>query len=600
MKLITAALVFACALILTASASAVEFGANDDRGRYAADGGAAFFGQMASAGLKQNVMTVRFLPSAPLTIPGKEYLDVAVPTAVAAGVAPVFAVYPYPPSDIQAGAASPVAFAAWLDALARTYPQVRTFIVGNEPNLNSFWRPQGNGKGRIVAAASFGRFLAAGYDALKTVSPGITVLGIGLSPRGDDAPRAAGKTSPVHFLSALGAWYRASGRRKPLMDGLSYHPYPNPSNFRVPFSFAYGWPSASVQELGRIKQAVWDAFHGTAQRTTKNGLRLYLDEVGWQVDTSALRGYSGAENVAVTSEASQAAIYAELVRYVACDPDIAQVNFFGYYDELDRGGWQSALRRADGSARAANTAVRKAIAATGGRCRRRAALVATRPRRRRRGRVVRLPVEAVGPDAPRLGFPGDRARGCDLPRRHLRERHEAGRDGAEARGRDRGGAQGVGHHQVPLRAVDLVPGRTARTRLVRVRDPDAGEAERRTRHCIRVEAVSGRKGIDTAVSLRPLTANMCSCIMANTCSVVFFFSSRSRSSSGPHSHARRMPPVLTSATSCSRPTPSGRSRPGGTPIRGKASTSSGSGTGSRARRSCPGRCSCCRSRPHQT
>ena len=39
------------------------------------------------------------------------------------------------------------------------------------------------------------------------------------------------------------------------------------------------------------------------------------------------------------------------------------MNFFGYYDERDRGGWQSALRRADGSERPANAAVATAIAA---------------------------------------------------------------------------------------------------------------------------------------------------------------------------------------------------------------------------------------------
>ncbi len=70
------------------------------------------------------------------------------------------------------------------------------------------------------------------------------------------------------------------------MDGFSFHPYPNPSDFTVPFTFTYGWPNASVLDLARIKQALWDAFNGTAQPTTVEGLKLYLDEVGWQVDTS--------------------------------------------------------------------------------------------------------------------------------------------------------------------------------------------------------------------------------------------------------------------------------------------------------------------------
>jgi hypothetical protein len=362
LKKLIAACALVCALTFTTTASAVEFGANDDTGKYAADGGATFFAQMKASGLTQNVMTVRWTPGS-AEIPDRSFLDRAVPAAVAAGIQPVFAVYPYPPSAIEAGAADPAAFGAWVGAVADAFPQVTTFIVGNEPNLNTFWRPQGDGAGKVLSGASFGPFLAAGYDALKSRSTGITVLGVGSSPRGDRAPHAAGKTSPVHFLDSLGDWYRASGRPAPLMDGFSYHPYPNPSDFTVPFSFTYGWPNASVQELARIKQALWDAFEGTKQRTTVDGLKLYLDEVGWQVDTSSNGAYDGSENVKVTSEETQAAIYADLVRHVACDPDVAQLNFFGYYDERNRAGWQSALRRVDGSERPANAAVASAIAA---------------------------------------------------------------------------------------------------------------------------------------------------------------------------------------------------------------------------------------------
>ena len=99
---------------------------------------------MAAAGLKQNVMTVRWKPSDPLNIPDRAALDVAVPNAIAAGIEVVFAVYPYPPSELEVGGVSHLAFAAWLDQLARAYPQVTTYIVGNEPNLNTFWRPQGS------------------------------------------------------------------------------------------------------------------------------------------------------------------------------------------------------------------------------------------------------------------------------------------------------------------------------------------------------------------------------------------------------------------------------------------------------------------------
>jgi hypothetical protein len=372
----------------SAPAWAVDFGANDDTGKFAEDGGAVFFPQMAAAGLKQNVMTVRWMPGT-TAIPDVEDLDRSVPIAVASGIEVAFAVYPYPPSAIESGLAKPADFAAWVDALARRYPDVTTYIVGNEPNINTFWRAQGNGRGAVYSGAQFGRFLAAGYDALKAVSADITVLGVGSSPRGDRAPGWAGKSSPVHFLKSLGDWYRASGRTLPLMDGFSFHPYPNPSDFTVPFTYTYGWPNAGVQELARIKQALWDAFNGTPQKTTLEGLKLYLDEVGWQVDTSRASLYTGLENVKVTSEAVQASIYDQLVRYVVCDPDVAQVNFFGYYDERDRGGWQSALRRLDGTERPSHAAVTAAIETTGGTCQ--GPLRWWQPQRRPLGAAVSFP-----------------------------------------------------------------------------------------------------------------------------------------------------------------------------------------------------------------
>ena len=178
------------------------------------------------------------------------------------------------------------------------------------------------------------------------------MVGVGLSPRGNDRPLARSNvsTSPVRFLAALGRWYRASGRERPLMDGFSFHPYPNVAT--DPLARGYPWPNAGFVNLDRVKQALWDAFAGTAQPTTVDGLRLYLDEVGWQVDTTGLEGYSGGENVAVTSERTQAAIYGELVRRAGCDPDIAQVNIFGFRDDSLAHGLpgRAASRRRDAAA----------------------------------------------------------------------------------------------------------------------------------------------------------------------------------------------------------------------------------------------------------
>ena len=359
-RLGAAVAVVGCGLALTGSAAAGTVGANDDTGKYAADAGASFYAEMAALGLRQTVVTVRWLPSDPLALRERPLLDLTVAAARTAGLDVVFATYPYPPREVEAGLARPEAFGGWLSELAQRYPEVRQFVVGNEPNQPAFWRPQ-FATGRQLSARAFGPFLAAGYDALKAVDPAIDVVGVGLSPRGNDRPNAKSNisTSPVRFLAALGAWYRSSGRDLPLMDGLSFHPYPNRAT--DPLSRGYLWPNAGFVNLDRIKQAVWDAFAGTAQPTTLDGLRLYLDEVGWQVDTTGLEGYSGAENVEVTDEETQAAVYGELLRRAACDPDIAQINVFGFRDDVLRTGFQAALYRADGTARPAAFAVRSAI-----------------------------------------------------------------------------------------------------------------------------------------------------------------------------------------------------------------------------------------------
>ena len=166
----------------------------------------------------------------------------------------------------------------------------------------------------------------------------------------------------------MGAAYRASGRKKPLMDEFAYHPYPKKDTDS--FTEGYVWPNAGVTNLDRIKQAFWDAFDGTGQKTFEQGLRVKLDEVGWQVAVAAENqpAYFGAESIAPTTEANQASIYAALLRYVACDPAVDSVLFFGLQDEPNLERWQAGLMRADGTPRPSYNSVKATIAETGGNC----------------------------------------------------------------------------------------------------------------------------------------------------------------------------------------------------------------------------------------
>jgi len=108
------------------------------------------------------------------------------------------------------GLATPAAFGAWLAELAGRYPEVRGFVVGNEPNQPAFWRPQ-FARAAQVSAASFGPFLAAGYDALKAVDPTLTVVGVGLSPRATTGPSRGAMYRP-RLCASLRPWAPGTGR----------------------------------------------------------------------------------------------------------------------------------------------------------------------------------------------------------------------------------------------------------------------------------------------------------------------------------------------------------------------------------------------------
>ncbi|MHB8468860.1 MAG: hypothetical protein ACYDCH_03780, partial [Gaiellaceae bacterium] len=131
--------------------------------------------------------------------------------------------------------------------------------------------------------------------------------------------------------------------------------YANPSSYGIP-------------NLDRVKQALYDAFNGTAQPTTLNGLTFRIDELGWQTDTTAYTTpYYHTENVAVVTEQQQADYVAETVqKYFACDPTVTDVEFFLLQDEASRdgkdltgatigGGWQSGFMTPDGKPKIAYT-----------------------------------------------------------------------------------------------------------------------------------------------------------------------------------------------------------------------------------------------------
>jgi hypothetical protein len=362
----------ACALALLAAGSAAaspRFGVAEDMTKYADDGGASLYPRITALGMTENRITVRWNQFAPTSIQERGFLDRSLPVAAHAGVRVVFDVYPTEAWALSVDPETRAAlFAAYLQTLARTYPQVTEYIVGNEPNESYFWQPQFGPAGEQVSAAAFGRLLAVSYDALKAVNPTIRVIAAGPSNEGNDKT----STSPVRFLKALGDAYRTSGRGTPIMDALSFHVYPRTNT--DPPDKPFGWPNAGGADLARIKQAVWDAFQGTAQpvfaeapAAPEAGLRLFVDEFGWQaaIGSGLESRYSGTENVPTVSEDEQAAHYRALLRMLSCDAAVSDAMVFHLVDETDLNRFQSGLLRADLSPRPSYAAMREAIAASG-------------------------------------------------------------------------------------------------------------------------------------------------------------------------------------------------------------------------------------------
>lgn len=371
MRVLTAAVLSALALV--GGASAMDVGVVDDYGVATANS-SRFFDALGALGMRENRITITWDPAAPTTVERQQALELYLPLASLRGIRVVFAVVPARANSITSNPAAPGQYAAFLAHLARTFPTVKDYVVGNEPNQPRFWQPQFR-RGAAVSPTAYYSLLARSYDALKSVDPSITVIGVGLSPRGNDQPNAGDNVSvsPVRFISGLGKVYRSSRRRAPIMDELAFHPYPDRDTDAL--MKGYRWPNAGVPNLDRIKQAFWDAFRGTRQPTFGEGrsrgrMAFRLDELGWQVriPPASASAYFGFESVRPTTEATQSGIYAQAIRYLACDASVRSVLFFLLRDEPDLERWQAGLIRADGTFRSSFESVRREIARSNGRC----------------------------------------------------------------------------------------------------------------------------------------------------------------------------------------------------------------------------------------
>jgi hypothetical protein len=275
----------------------------------------------------------------------------AVDAATAEGVEPMLAVYQLSSSTPRTPA-DRTAFADYAVALVKALPDVRTVLLGNEPNLNLFWMPQFAPDGSDAAAPAYEQLLAETYDALKQADPKLTVVGGNLSPRGGDDPSASRPThSPTRFIQDLGAAYRASGRTRPLMDEFSIHVYGESP--RVPPTLAHPHTtSIGVADYGKLTALL--------DRWFPADLPIVYGEYGVEttVPPAKAAAYQGSEVVQTVDEQTQARYYDEAVRMAACQPRVQTLLLFHVVDEKQLTGLQSGLYYADGTPKSSLAAVR--------------------------------------------------------------------------------------------------------------------------------------------------------------------------------------------------------------------------------------------------
>jgi hypothetical protein len=286
----------------------------------------------------------------------------AMKAAQFTGVRVILSLYPFGSSVTPLTEQDRLDFTQFAADVAKRYPLLHDFIIGNEPNLNRFWLPQFGGSGEDVAAPAYELLLAATYDALKVVRPHSTIYGGALAPRGVDKPNTGRDThSPTAFIADLGAAYKASGRLIPIMDAFAFHPYPESSeagpNVPHPNGTAIG-----LADYPKLVGLLGAAFDGTAQKGST--LPILYDEFGIESQIPATKAalYTGTEPATTkpVDELVQSQMYLQSMQMTFCQPTVMGLLLFHVQDEPAFSAWQSGEYYVDGTPKTSLASVRSA------------------------------------------------------------------------------------------------------------------------------------------------------------------------------------------------------------------------------------------------
>ena len=245
-------------------------------------------------------------------------------------------------------------FAAWVARIVGHIPELKHVIIGNEPNINRFWLPQFDRKGKDVAAPAYELLLARSYDAIKAVAPSVEVVGGALSHMGINKPRLRPRHDRAAEVPARPRQGVPGDRPQlPIMDAFAFHPYLEHAN--LPPTYKHYSPRViTIADYGRLVSLLGRAFNGTAQEGSK--LPIVYAEFGVEsrIPDALLPAYTGTEPATTrpVNESVQARFYAKAMQMAACQPTVRTFLVFRLIDEAIRGGWQSGVYYANGSPKA--------------------------------------------------------------------------------------------------------------------------------------------------------------------------------------------------------------------------------------------------------
>jgi len=316
---------------------------------------------LVAAGFTANRITFEWAPGlAAITDTGKQVLQSTAAAAKLDGVTLICVITNHGSATTPLTAGDQLDFASYAASVAQAVPGITTFVIGNEPNLNRYWLPQYNDDGSDAAAPAYTALLAQTYDALKAVSPDITVLGGALAPRGGDVPSTVRPThSPTVFIHDMGQWMRDNNRTTPIMDGFDMHPYEDNSSIAPVSGVHPNSTTIALADYDKLVATLGEAFGDYA-------MPIWYDEFGVesQIPAQEESNYTGIEPTTIhpVDEETQAAYYKQAIQLAFCQPNVKALMLFHTVDEPDHGAWQSGLYYAGtGTAKASLAPTRLAM-----------------------------------------------------------------------------------------------------------------------------------------------------------------------------------------------------------------------------------------------